>query len=294
MEKIFLLFFFIISNPSEGKVNLFSHLLTPDEYLLEPAHFSEMTNEEEETLHYDAEPDRGVNIRGVYCYAGGVRFTAPESLTILAVLFYLTDPANLAIVYIRDQRSSLQPGPIIDSFRTNSAGQGVWKRANLPRPILIPAGRDFWTTVTVWHSANYYPLTLDLGPMVPERGGFISLPTLNETLWYQLTDPPFWTDRNWNIRAVVKWSGGTDIKDKEKRILSSLIVPNPAKGNVTVYLPAGEEMVSLKVYNHLGEVVYSAKNRKGVFQIKGLPRGVYLLKLEGEKTRAERKLVVLP
>ncbi|MEO0098468.1 MAG: T9SS type A sorting domain-containing protein [candidate division WOR-3 bacterium] len=262
--------------------------LTPDEYLLGPNDFSE----DEETLHYDAEPDRGVNIRGTYCYAGGVRFTAPESLIILAVLFYLTDPADLAIVYIRDQRTELQPGPIIDSFRTNSGGQYVWKRANLPRPVIVPAGRDFWTTITVWHSANYYPLTLDLGPIVPTRGGFISIPTL-ETLWHQLTDPPFWTDRNWNIRAVVKWTGGTDIREGIKKGRGQLsFLPNPSRDGIEVNCLAKGEMVELRVYNHFGKLVYSERRKDGCFRLKELPAGVYLFRIKGKDFQEEKKLVI--
>lgn len=83
---------------------------------------------------------------------------APDEF-ILAVLFYLTNPADLAIVYIRDQGTVLQPGPVIDSFRTNRDGSRIWK-----------------------------------------------------------TDPPFWIDRNWNIRTVVRRSGGTGIRNDSQEI----------------------------------------------------------------------------
>ncbi len=291
----FIFAFIGVATNAFGNEKSLSFSLSPPEVIWAPGEYILNPSQEEETLHYDSDPDRGVNVRGITVYSGGVRHTAPESIKVIAVLFYLTDPADMAVVHIRDQGTELQPGPVIDSFRTNSAGQYVWKRANLPTPIIVPAGRDFWTTITVWHPLNNYPLTLDLGPMVPYRGGFISLPTISPN-WYQLTDPPFWTDRNWNIRAVVNRLGGTGVRegDEEKGFfgLAMRVVPNPTKGLANVsYNLSGKEEATLRVYNVMGELVYWEKGNKGHFTI-NRPTGIYLLELEGNGYKEVKKLVV--
>jgi hypothetical protein len=63
---------------------------------------------------------------------------------------------------------------------------------------------------------------------------------------------------------------------------------------VKVYYTLPEkEVASLKIYNALGEVVYSEKSDKGVFIIKQLPAGIYLLRFEAKGERVERKLIVV-
>uniref|UniRef100_A0A7C3UWQ7 T9SS type A sorting domain-containing protein n=1 Tax=candidate division WOR-3 bacterium TaxID=2052148 RepID=A0A7C3UWQ7_UNCW3 len=72
------------------------------------------------------------------------------------------------------------------------------------------------------------------------------------------------------------------------------ILPNPTKGLTTVYynLPK-KEQATLRIYNTLGELVYSAKSDKGLFTIKKLPAGIYLLRFETKGERVERKLIVV-
>jgi len=161
----------------------------------------------EDTMHYDGAPDRGAAVSGTYSYGGGVRFTAPESLRVVAVLYYLTGSADAIFVHVSDESTQGTPSERkLDTTRATGQGGGVWRRAEMPLQPAVPANRDFWTCVIVRrHPPGQYPLTLDLGPMVPWRGGFITLPTIGPD-WYQLTDPPFWTDRNWNIRAVVQYA----------------------------------------------------------------------------------------
>jgi hypothetical protein len=242
----------------------------------------------EDTLHYDAEPDRGASINGTYEYAGGVRHTAPESLLVKAILFYLTEPANMATVYVRDAGSSTQPGPILDSFRTNSGGNLVWKRAELAVPRQVPAGRDFWTCVKVQHASGMHPLTLDLGPMVPERGGFIQLPMIGQT-WYQLTEPPFWTDRNWNIRAVVEYTatGMEEAMNGERGTMNA--GPTIVRG--VVRLSSDEcRMSSAELLDAAGRRVMAL--RPGPNNVRHLAPGVYFVRAAGEKPMANRKVTI--
>ncbi len=84
--------------------------------------------------------------------------------------------------------------------------------------------------------------------------------------------------------------GKTTLADK----LAFAVIPNPTKGLTQVYysLPK-KEMATLKVYNTLGELVYSSKTDKGHFTIGKLPTGVYLLRFETKGYKEERKLIVL-
>ncbi|MBN2536971.1 hypothetical protein JXB37_01700 [candidate division WOR-3 bacterium] len=161
----------------------------------------------DETLHWDADPDRGFNISGTYSYGCAQRYTETTGVTIKAILYYLTGNADDILVYAAGESTSATPGPMLDSTRANGQGGGVWKRANLPHPPSIQADEDFWACVIVRrHPSGEHPLTLDLGPIVAWRGGYITLPSIGPD-WYQLTDPPFWTDRNVNIRAVIERAG---------------------------------------------------------------------------------------
>ncbi len=71
---------------------------------------------------------------------------------------------------------------------------------------------------------------------------------------------------------------------------------NPTKGLTKVYynLPKREVAV-LKIYNTLGNLVYSAKSDKGKFTIKKLPAGIYLLRFESASGgyKEEKKLIVV-
>ncbi|MEO0099738.1 MAG: T9SS type A sorting domain-containing protein, partial [candidate division WOR-3 bacterium] len=71
---------------------------------------------------------------------------------------------------------------------------------------------------------------------------------------------------------------------------------NPTKGLTKVYynLPK-KEVAILKVYNTLGNLVYSAKSDKGEFTIKKLPAGIYLLRFESASGgyKEDRKLIVV-
>ncbi|MEO0099200.1 MAG: T9SS type A sorting domain-containing protein, partial [candidate division WOR-3 bacterium] len=56
-----------------------------------------------------------------------------------------------------------------------------------------------------------------------------------------------------------------------------------------------KEVAILKVYNTLGNLVYSAKSDKGEFTIKKLPAGIYLLRFESASGgyKEDRKLIVV-
>ncbi|MEO0125306.1 MAG: T9SS type A sorting domain-containing protein, partial [candidate division WOR-3 bacterium] len=78
-------------------------------------------------------------------------------------------------------------------------------------------------------------------------------------------------------------------------IKSLRINSNPTNSLTKVYynLPK-REMVTLKIYNTLGNLVYSVKSDKGEFTIKRLPTGIYLLWFESASGyKEERKLILV-
>ncbi|MEO0100284.1 MAG: T9SS type A sorting domain-containing protein, partial [candidate division WOR-3 bacterium] len=81
-----------------------------------------------------------------------------------------------------------------------------------------------------------------------------------------------------------------------KPLIKSLrINSNPTNSLTKVYynLPK-REMVTLKIYNTLGNLVYSVKSDKGEFTIKRLPTGIYLLWFESASGyKEERKLILV-
>ena len=75
-----------------------------------------------------------------------------------------------------------------------------------------------------------------------------------------------------------------------------LLIPNPAKNFVTIrYSLPTKDIAKLKIYNVLGNIVYSATSDKGFFRIEKLPAGIYLVRFEsgsgGYKT--DRKIIVV-
>ncbi|MEO0101144.1 MAG: T9SS type A sorting domain-containing protein [candidate division WOR-3 bacterium] len=74
------------------------------------------------------------------------------------------------------------------------------------------------------------------------------------------------------------------------------IVSNPTRGLTNVYYHLSKkELATLKIYNTLGNLVYSAKSNKGEFTIKKLPAGIYLLRFESASGgyKEDRKLIVV-
>lgn len=259
-----------------------------------PACVSSLTDSED-TLHFDGDPDRGVSVNGTYSYGGAARFTATANLRVNAVLYYLTGNADDIIVRIYGQGTQAQPGPEPDTTRATGSGGGVWRRANMPVRPVISAGSDFWTAVIVRrHPSGQSPLTLDLGPMVPWRGGYITLPTIGPT-WYQLTDPPFWTDRNWNIRAVVEYETGVEEIIAPTPVPLCRLLSNPCRRTARFAISGGSRSpVRLRIFNHAGRTVASAVASSPVLTIEldRLASGVYGWRADRDGLSASGCLVV--
>jgi hypothetical protein len=71
------------------------------------------------------------------------------------------------------------------------------------------------------------------------------------------------------------------------------VSPNPARGTVTVSSgPAQGRPAKLSVYNVLGSPVRTGRSAGGIFTLKGLRPGTYVIRLETAAGIDERKLVV--
>lgn len=262
----------------------------------------------DETLHWDGEPDRGFNINGTYSYGCAQRYTETDPLTVKAILYYLTGNADAVFVYVAGHGTQLEPGPMLDTTRASGLGGGVWKRANMPNPPAIAPNEDFWACVIIRrHPSGEHPLTLDLGPIVAYRGGYITLPEIGPA-WYQLTDPPFWTDRNVNIRAVVERAGTgvEEIIGPGDFGLQHRLRPNPLRGNGRFsYQVRQAGRVSLEIYDAAGNKVrtlvdraagpgervadWDCRDERG----RRVPAGAYLYRLKlGEQTATGRAVVL--
>ncbi|HDQ99077.1 MAG TPA: T9SS type A sorting domain-containing protein [candidate division WOR-3 bacterium] len=264
----------------------------------------------DETLHWDGEPDRGFNINGTYSYGCAQRYTEPDPLIVKAILYYLTGNADAVFVYVAGHGTQMEPGPMLDTTRATGLGGGVWRRANMPNPPAIAPDEDFWACVIIRrHPSGQHPLTLDLGPIVAYRGGYITLPEIGPD-WYQLTDPPFWTDRNVNIRAVVE-RAGTGVEEiigppGSSAGLRHRLSPNPLRSTGRFsYEVAQAGHVSLAVYDAAGNRVrtvvdgfYGSGEHHAVWDGRGddgrrVPAGTYLYRLKVGGQAVTGRAVVL-
>ncbi len=165
----------------------------PKEWLLEPT----WTDSPDETLHYDRSPATGIGLTSGGTFYGAVRFTPLVNCTLKAVLFFQWMAAQNGYVYVFGPGDTITPGAVLDSVPYTGSGLG-WKRIDLTTPLVRNAGVDFWTGVRTTHIMYQYPLGADSGPMIPNRGGFITTDRVN---WYQLAN--LGMDRNWNQRAII-------------------------------------------------------------------------------------------
>jgi hypothetical protein len=163
----------------------------------------------EDTLHWDSTPSGGFRIDGDFGYIGAVRFTPAWPCTVKAVRFYQWQGAEDGRVYAWGPGTQHRPGSQLASKVYSGAGGMQWKRVEFDPAPVCPVATDFWVGVSTEYYNQEYPLGVDRGPMVLYRGGFIKVPSLGET-WYQLAESPLYTDRNWNIRAIVTHGSGVE------------------------------------------------------------------------------------
>ena len=155
------------------------------------------TDNPDETLHYDGANGNGVGLTNGGTFRGAARFTPTATCTVKAVLFYQRDASSNDYVFLYGEDNDTTAGAVIDSAPYTGGTSMQWKRINFSAPRVVPAGTDLWACVRVTHDSGAFPLGTDSGPMVQNRGGFIS----TGAGWRQLNSSGI--NANWNIRAIV-------------------------------------------------------------------------------------------
>ncbi len=171
------------------------------------------TDNPAETLHYDGDNASAIGLTGGGTFRGAVRFTPTRTCTIKSVLFYQNDPSSNDYAFIYAEGTDTTPGVTLDSVSYSGSAGTVWKRADFAAPLIVIAGVDFWACVQMTHDSGAFPLGTDAGPMLRNRGGFISM----GAGWSQLADLQL--DYNWNIRAIIEPVPGFDHDVGVSRIL---------------------------------------------------------------------------
>lgn len=154
----------------------------------------------DETLHWDGPNANGIGLTNGGTYYGAARFTPTSTCTLKAALHFQRQPSNAEWIFIFGEGTDTTPGPVIESMPYTVTDTMVWKRTNTSRSPIITAGTDFWVAVRITHAAGRFPLGVDAGPMVRDRGGFIST---GGGRWQQLPDVNPQLNYNWNIRAII-------------------------------------------------------------------------------------------
>jgi hypothetical protein len=157
--------------------------------------------------------DDGTNVNSIGLTSGGtfegaIRITPAELVgyegyKLTAVRWhhgYTSSPPHSGTIKIYEAGTSTQPGSLItsQSFTVPTAG---WFEINLSNPVPINVSKDIWVSVQVTHAAGEYPLGVGPGPVVPGKGGWLSI---DGVTWYQLGIDFPTLDYNWNIWAKVE------------------------------------------------------------------------------------------
>lgn len=249
----------LLSTPS-------SPLLEPDEAVLTAGRNESGRFPVPDTaiLTWAGGPDNSlIRIPGIYAYGGAQRYTAPRDLTVKSLLFYITEGAYGASVYVAGQGTDTQPGPRLDSANAIGISHGCWRHVDMRNCPSIAVGHDFWGCVIFrrFRREDRSVLAVDSGPMIQDRGGFITLPDIGPQ-WFQLNEPPFWIDRNWCIAAVVEYSSGVSDEHRASSNRQRTVVsPSPVRTVAHIsYMLRERTPVNLSIYDANGRLVCTLVN----------------------------------
>jgi len=157
--------------------------------------------------------DDGTTVSAIGLTAGGtfegaIRITPAElagydGYELTAVRWhhgYTSSPPHSGTIKIYDAGTSTHPGSVITSepFTVPSAD---WFEINLSNTASIDISKDIWISVRVTHAPGEYPLGVAPGPVVPGKGGWL---TLDGVTWQQLGIDITTLNYNWNIWAKVE------------------------------------------------------------------------------------------
>ena len=70
-----------------------------------------------------------------------------------------------------------------------------------------------------------------------------------------------------------------------------MVYPNPFTNNVSVFIPNGEQLLSVEVFNSQGKKIKNYRGSKNSFNWSQLPKGFYVIKIYTSEKIVEKKLV---
>ena len=181
-------------------------MLAGEDYISQP----QQTNTFADWIHFDD----GTNVNAIGLTQGGtfefaIRITPTElagydawGLTTVKWHHGMTSnpqPSHSGTIKIYDAGTSTKPGSLITSEAFTTAASSEWEETKLSNLVLINASKDIWVSIRVTHAAGEFPAGVDPGPMVPGKGGWI---TVDGVKWEQIGD--LGLNYNWNIWAKVE------------------------------------------------------------------------------------------
>jgi hypothetical protein len=152
----------------------------------------------EETLHLDGPySNNAVGFNGAATWYSAVRLTPTVTCTLSAVIFYQRDASVDDYVFVYGPGTATTPGPVLDSVPYSASGTEQWKRVELSQRIELPVGVDIWMGPRIVQTAQCWPLGIDAGPAIDQRGDWINY----QSAWEEIQT--LGLDYNWNIRGII-------------------------------------------------------------------------------------------
>src|SRR5690554_3835329 len=119
---------------------------------------------------------------------------------------YLADgatPASYSVRVWTGSDAQLGPTTLLVDQAVPAVTFDVWNEIELATPVPITGTEPLWVGVHMTDAAEQYPLACDAGPIMPGKGGLISV---DGVAWDQLSD--FGINSNWMIEAYVEPASG--------------------------------------------------------------------------------------
>jgi hypothetical protein len=186
------------------KAEILSHSPKVNSNLQHVSHIAKTygTDQSEDTLHWDSgQTYTGIGLTSGGTYIAAARFTPTMSCSLKAVVFlHFSQTSHSGNIRVYGPGTNVTPGPEVAST-AYTAPDSNWLRVDFASPVFLSGGVDFWTGVEITHAAGEYPIGADFGPMVQDRGGFVTMD--GGATWIQLNSAGL--DYNWNIWAIVEF-----------------------------------------------------------------------------------------
>lgn len=247
-----------------------------------------------DTLHYDGENDNNaVGLTAGGTFYAGVRFTPSADDTLRSIIFFHSDKVSQSgTIYIYGPGTDTTYGTELTNQDFTTVVDSSWERINLVSPIAVTSGTDFWAVIKFTHGAGEFPIGIDAGPMVVNRGGFISLDAIE---WSQLTVAAG-ADVNFNIRAILGDPVAVEEKESNSKGFKISCSANPVntRGSISYTVP-NKMNVNIKLFDITGKLVQTLESRtleKGTYEkTVNVGTGAYFCYVQAGNYKTTKKLI---